>query len=91
MSHSFCFKLNDGTEICIPILQVRLDRIPLPDPPPWMEAISILDTVSELAGRLADVELQRPLLEAAAAGIDALAAQLPPGMELHRSEVFANA
>ena len=53
-----------------------------PDLDPRLADVSILFSVYELAEQLSDHELRKVILSSVTDGIEAFAAQLPPGVEL---------
>ncbi len=86
----FCFTMSDGTKQCFPIFtQINEKPDPGPDPDPYFRDISIVASVYELASRLNDDELQRPMLAVATEAINAVAAQLPANVDVHPARAFA--
>jgi hypothetical protein len=56
---------------------------------PGLADVSILFSVHELADQLSDHELRKGILSSVTGGIEAIAAKLPPGVELHfKGNVF---
>ncbi len=84
----FCWTMPDGREHCfrIPIL---VKETPDSGPDPYFNDISILASVHELASRLTNDELQRPMLAVATEAINAVAAELPANIDVHPARAFA--
>jgi len=84
----FCWTMPDGREHCF-VIPTLVNEKPDPGPDPYFNDISILASVHELASRLNNDELQRPMLAVATEAINAVAAELPANIDVHPARAFA--